>query len=117
MTDGEVDPRKAMAALAALDTLFTDPTTGEVNFQRRLTGMRRYRGLAIRVAADSLSPEQGFITVRNGLMADALVDPNDPELAAQQTRTIEDAYTSAPEMWDKWTGRQRRYQQNIADLG
>lgn len=110
------DPKQILAAMKALDTLFTDPETDEVNIGRRLTALRIFRSLTINAAAqEGLAPDKKFLFVRDGLMADAIIDPNNPELATNQLRIMQEGYEAAPELWDKWIGRQRRYLLDVAD--
>lgn len=112
MSDGkEYDPaERQIHAMENLFTQYTTPGNASPNMAVILTALSLYRQLCIHAAVQTeLTYEQRLTHIRDGLMADAIVDPTDEERATKQVHILEEAYETNREQWDTWIERQSSF--------
>ncbi len=75
-----------------------------------------YRELSVR-AAEGITPDQRDNFIKNGLKADALIDPYDPVCANQKYRIISEGYELNKPYWDNMLGQMRNFRNVLKARG
>jgi len=120
-----IDPEeriKSDEAFVRLFELYNTPEAtatpeGQIDaFRRLLRTLQIYYRLSVRSAAEGIVGEQRDSFIKEGLRADALIDPSDPDKAENEFRIIADGYELNMHYWDEKLGRRRRFINDLQDM-
>jgi len=119
------DPEERTKADEAFVRLFELYNTPEVtatpegqidSFRRLLRTLQAYYRFSVRAAGEGLVEGQRDSFIKEGLRADALIDPSDPTKAEHEFRIIADGYELNRQYWDEKLGRRRRFINDLKDM-
>lgn len=78
-------------------------------FKRIIQTVGTYYKLYVRAAAEGIPQDQRDKLIKDGLKADALIDPNDPDRADREYKIISEGYQLNKDHWDYMLGQMRSF--------